>query len=806
MAQDPAKKVSNPRIAKLIELEAAGRIKPEHQAELDSYRNQGLAPKRVTGGGTESERTAAFLATRVADEVARLSEIGSDGNPTLATEGAALFGRLGNYATPEARQRARNAQLNLLDAALTLGTGAAYTREQLEGYRQSYFPDIGEDEQTIADKADRLKVLLEAARVKAGESAGQINRALTMAGLGKPGENDVVDAPTAVRLGAPSDLVKDKVAGASESGAEQYSTERDKEYAAALRSAFNKGADKDDLDAIAVSFGYPPLGPGFDRAVKTRDRGGKVSIAIPMSGWREPNIVGKLAASDLGAGMIAAANAVTAGTLDEIVGATGGDAERAQLAKEVSRAAHPTADLVGNVAGGVIATLGANSLLTRFGLPAAANAPTLAPRLIAEDAIYGTAYGAGESNDARLSGAVMGGVAGVAGGIGGRYGLNTAGRALAPTGGKLVELYNAGVRPTLGQRFSNSGLVGRTVNRIEEGLQSLPVLGNAVRGARQGARDQWERGAFDEALGEIGERLPADVDLGTAPHAYMQDAFNRAYEEARSGMQFVPDKQFFKEQEDFAKDLLSGILTDDQSDQVEKILRTVVESRLRDGRLTGEAYNLASSDIGKAAKRLSATNPLVSEALTSFQAILDNGARRSSLPKAVAKLDAADRGYAKVVRIEEAASRVGGDTGRFTPNQFERAVQKTSGGVRSREYLRGDALMSDYAQAGKSLVDRVPDSGTGERLTTAGLFGLGGAAATGGSMTGTLPAAFGLGAVATAPYLPGVRKLTTGLLAPRSTSTRAGRGLTTLGKVLKERSRLGGAIAAPALVERQVND
>lgn len=183
MALNPTKTATNPRIAKLIELEVAGRIKPEHQQELDTYRAQGVAPKKATEGGTESERTAAFLTTRVANGISTLKEIGDAGNPTLATEAIGMIPKVGNYAMPEGRQRAESAQLDVLDAALTLGTGAAYTAEQLQAYRKSYFPQIGDSDGTIEDKRKRLRVLLEAAKVKAGGSASAIDKALEAAGL-----------------------------------------------------------------------------------------------------------------------------------------------------------------------------------------------------------------------------------------------------------------------------------------------------------------------------------------------------------------------------------------------------------------------------------------------------------------------------------------------------------------------------------------------------------------------------------------------------------------------------------------------
>lgn len=56
MALNPTKTVTNPRIAKLIELEVSGRIKPEHQQELDSYRAMGRAPARAEGVVSKDEQ------------------------------------------------------------------------------------------------------------------------------------------------------------------------------------------------------------------------------------------------------------------------------------------------------------------------------------------------------------------------------------------------------------------------------------------------------------------------------------------------------------------------------------------------------------------------------------------------------------------------------------------------------------------------------------------------------------------------------------------------------------------------------
>jgi hypothetical protein len=82
---------------------------------------------------------------------------------------------LKNLANPETRQQVEAAQLEILDAALTLGTGAAYTREQLENYQKSYFPQLGDKPANVKDKANRLASLLDSAMIKSGRAAPKGN-------------------------------------------------------------------------------------------------------------------------------------------------------------------------------------------------------------------------------------------------------------------------------------------------------------------------------------------------------------------------------------------------------------------------------------------------------------------------------------------------------------------------------------------------------------------------------------------------------------------------------------------------------
>lgn len=152
-------------------------INIQRQAEA---RQATAAKSGVPVVATEAERKAGTLLSRLRDSSAQLDaalkEEPGAAKPGLLAEGVRKIPLVGgdtpaNVVTGQARQRVEAAQLDILDAALTLGTGAAYTREQLEGYRRSYFPQIGDDKRTVADKQDRLQNLIRAAEIAAGRAA-----------------------------------------------------------------------------------------------------------------------------------------------------------------------------------------------------------------------------------------------------------------------------------------------------------------------------------------------------------------------------------------------------------------------------------------------------------------------------------------------------------------------------------------------------------------------------------------------------------------------------------------------------------
>lgn len=166
-----------------------------HNSVTESNSNAGRAPQgyrfrqdgsleAIPGGpadkqsaATADERKAATLLQRL-DFSGKQLAAAVQGNPGAAKPelGASVLRGVGlemaaNSVTGTQRQQVDAAQLDMLDAALTLATGAAYTKEQLEGHRKSYFPQIGDDPATVKDKQDRLQNVIQAARIAAGRAA-----------------------------------------------------------------------------------------------------------------------------------------------------------------------------------------------------------------------------------------------------------------------------------------------------------------------------------------------------------------------------------------------------------------------------------------------------------------------------------------------------------------------------------------------------------------------------------------------------------------------------------------------------------
>lgn len=650
------------------------------------------------------------------------------------------------------------------------GVGAQSDTE-LRQFVEANRPAASDSDLAIEEKLRQLRARVDATREQMGLDPAQWNAGAAIPdgayGSANPKAPALTAAPTEF---APSNDTRSVV---------------DEETSALIDRMVRAGAPIGAINSMLGQRQFDPIDQGaYDEwrafLADNPNYGGSTAEAMRSEQLSGMDAAGNALGGALGEGASAfltgAGQFLSGNTLDNL----SSDPAAARFGMGQSQERNPGATFAGEMTGGVLAALTGEAGLARLGMASGIG------RGVAADAAMGSANGAGMADGGdRLSGAMQGGLAATAGSLGGSMLMKGAAGALAPTGGSLAELYAAGVRPTPGQRFANSGVAGRALNATEEALQSIPIVGAAIGGARQEARDQFQVGAFNQALADIGEALPAGMKPGTDPQKFTQEAFNRVYDKARSGMTLVVDEALANDLSGLAPDIAT--LGPQAQNKLKAIMRNSVNNKLTDGQMAGEAYKTAVSDLGKHIGRLRKSamgeDQALADILDGVKGALDGSARRNSDPAAVELLDAADAGYSKFVRIEDAARRRGGDDGTFSPSQFSAAVQNTDSSVRSKRFLRGEAAMQDYANQGGSLTDRMSNSATTDRALTAGAVATAGAAYMEPTTLGIL------GAIGAA-YAPGVRKGVKGALAPAGPRRKA------IASQLEKRARLAGRVGA----------
>jgi hypothetical protein len=708
-------------------------------------------------------------------------------SPTLANTLPSALG--GN---DPARQQASAAENEFLTAILRQDSGATITPDELESQRRIYFPQPGETAPEVLEAKRQAR--LRAIRGLIGASGGGADPetlAAAEALLNPPEEQlDTTERPIfepsqgGVEVATGDTRIEDNPALAGVN--------------ARINQMLKSGSKPGEFVAFFQSVGIPPreMMPQVLQALKFRKEKGYAGdfsvnvddIAVPNSAFNQ------LAASPAGAYAVAAGDTVTGGHLDNLVGATGGNAELAYIGIQQTREMHPGASLLGDVTGGAALYASGAGALRAAGVPAAQGAVrALAPRALAGDAALGgyVASGQGGTQAADVGNVVAGAALGVGTGAAVRGGFNTVGAAVSPTGGRLAPVMEAGARPTVGQRLqaSDNGLL-RKIGAAEEVFSRFPILGASQRSGRNAAMDEMQRGAFNEALKEIGVQLPKGVKKGTQAHSIMQRSFDQAYDRARRGMQFGADQQWADDLTTLQQDV--QLLSKDSQNAYKQMLMLV------GGKLSASPGQVLSGDqykivVSKLAKKVGAlrSNPNgdteLADVLESLKGAIDDAARRHSDPKAVEFLDAADRGYAKAVVIENAARMRGGDAGEFNGSQLSSSVQRTNKSRRSRAYLRGEAVMQDYAESAKALGDFVPNSGSPEQLMTM---------TAGGAALGISPTVLAPWAVTGVPTLPGVRQTLGTLMAPRPEHLRG--GFDRARNLIELLGRYGAPVAIPS--------
>lgn len=308
------------------------------------------------------------------------------------------------------------------------------------------------------------------------------------------------------------------------------------------------------------------------------------------------------------------------------------------------------------------------------------------------------------------------------------------------------ELEAAGINPTIGQAL------GGWANRLEQGFGSIPILGDFIKSGRAGAIEDFNRGAINMALDHIGEKLDRGTPLGRAAIDEAAGKIGGAYDRITPQLNVTLDPQFGTGLTDIFR--RSNMLSRDHQQQLGNTVRTEIMDRLNGPDMTGQAFRDAESTLGQITRE-NRTSPLPADraygnAIQDLQTELRDLLRRSN-PDQAAQLQDIHNAYRTMLPVEIAAARMGtglgghAEAGVFTPSQLTSGVRQADPTLRNRGFARGNAVLQDYAESGRTLLgDTLPDSGTPYR----GFVGLGGlgAAGSGGVAAGLLnPMTLGLG-------------------------------------------------------------
>lgn len=429
---------------------------------------------------------------------------------------------------------------------------------------------------------------------------------------------------------------------------------------------------------------------------------------------------------------------------------------------KATAAAHPVADIAGNLTGAV----GLGSGLVKAGLSPTAAVANRGGRLLAvsgasalEGAGLGAAQGFGQGEGGfqnRLAKATTGGITGgvIGGALPGAVSLagNAVRRVVSPVSTSparqsfVKTLEREGVDVTAGQatgnntlRYAESELGGQAAQAITE---------------RQG--EQFTRAALSRA-GINAERATPDVIDG---------AFNRIgdqFDSLAARNTLKPDRKLQNDLVDTWRNYMSVTPPNARVPIVANMMTDINNALKNGGSLDGKTYQSLRSRLDRVAR--GSSDPELANTLRDIRSALDDGMERSiavTNPKDLGGWRTARKEYRNMLVLEQAATGAGENAaaGLISPSALRSATLTKQG---RRNYARGSGDFADLARAGEGVMKSLPQSGTAPRTAIrnmgAALPAVLGAGA-GGAAGGGFGAMAGMAAGAALPAFAGKLMMT----------------------------------------------
>jgi hypothetical protein len=355
-------------------------------------------------------------------------------------------------------------------------------------------------------------------------------------------------------------------------------------------------------------------------------------------------------------------------------------------------------------------------------------APTAAipgANTITGSAVLGGALGALQpvgTEDNRMNNALWG----AGGGALATGAANALSRVMAPKPPQGTrDLVDAGITLTPGQRL------GGAWKRAEDGLTSVPVLGDVIKNAQRRTFGEMNDVIANKALEPLGVKLPSGT-RGRDAVAFVEKTIGDKYDNALSGIKSVSgDSQFGNEIASLQTMVHNSPLPKDVQQQFDQIIRNQIAGKFQgQNSMTAQTFKDVESELGRLATKYgadaSADKQLLGDAIQETQAALRSLLERSAGPQYAGEVKAANAAWAQFKRLQRASTSLGAEDGVFNPEQYLNAVKALDKSKDKSAFARGDALNQGLAEDAKRVMgNKVPDSGTPFRsLVTNPLQGL----------------------------------------------------------------------------------
>ena len=500
----------------------------EQRAQASAAREDAKFSAEMTGKGgkpTEAQQKAATLVTRIAGGFQDIENIiakdKSAQEPGLAEtvrgglQTSGLLAPITRKIAGADRRIVHDAQRDVLDALLTLGTGAAYSPAQLDAQMGAYFPQYGDTPEETDFKNNRMMRLIESAKENAGPLGDKVDEVLQKFKMPEQAAQEA----TPVELTA----------------GQKFSTEEDKAIAAAVNQVFAQGGGVQELVAAAEGAGgqvSPDDLAAFNQAIELRAKGQPVNFEARQTGTRSPiaQAAGEALMTPAGTALTGAVNAAGMGMLSQFAG------DQVQGLE----ALNPKAALTGEIIGSALGTAG---LAKGAAAGLKAVAPKMAERLaggglvgagareLATEAAYGGGYAANTGQDIGTGMAL-----GAVGSLGGQA-LGAGVRRAAPVVGRMLGREGA---PPVGGEVPPMG--GATPGSVPE----EPFIPTTTRSTDTGAA-----GTSEETIrAQRAQELPVPIELARFQRSRLFTEQQRARELAKNNEIGGPIRERLSEQQE----------------------------------------------------------------------------------------------------------------------------------------------------------------------------------------------------------------------------------------------------------------